>query len=78
VAVAEKRRPCAQYKAPRDDSLHIDEEDNEAHPPVPSERRGVVYSGGAMVGGGGTMRFPLGLVHREKKKNGEWGRRWRR
>jgi hypothetical protein len=46
---AGNRRPCAQYKAPRDDSLHVDDEDDEAHPPVPSERRGTHWSGGAMV-----------------------------
>jgi hypothetical protein len=46
---AGNRRPCARYKAPRDDSLHVDEEDDEAHPKVPSKRRGMVCSNGAMV-----------------------------
>jgi hypothetical protein len=43
------RRPCAQLGASRDDSAHQEVEDDEAHPPVPSEWRGMVYSGSAMA-----------------------------
>jgi hypothetical protein len=46
---AKNRRPCAQLGASRDDSAHQEVEDDEAHPPVPSERWGMVCSGGAMV-----------------------------
>jgi hypothetical protein len=41
AAEEENPRPCRQYRAPRADSLHTDEEDDEAHPPVVSARRGV-------------------------------------
>jgi hypothetical protein len=46
---AGNRRPCARLRASRSNSLYPDEEDDEAHPPVPSERRGMVCSGGAMA-----------------------------
>jgi hypothetical protein len=46
---AKNRRPCAQLGASRDDSAHQEVEDDEAHPPVPSERRGMMCNGGAMT-----------------------------
>jgi hypothetical protein len=49
AAEEENPRPCCQYKAPRADSLHRDEEDGEAHLPVVSSQQGKVYSGDAMM-----------------------------
>jgi hypothetical protein len=49
ATTAGNRRPCARLRASRSNSLYPDEEDDEAHPPVPSKRRGMVCSGGAMA-----------------------------
>jgi hypothetical protein len=68
---AGNRRPCAQYKAPRDDSLHVDEEDDEADLLVPSVRRGVLWGGGAMASGEGTVVvFPFLCSQRGENRKG--------
>ncbi|KAK1680963.1 hypothetical protein QYE76_041811 [Lolium multiflorum] len=43
------RRICQRLELSRLDSFGEDGEDDEAHPPVPSEQRGMVCSGGAMA-----------------------------
>jgi hypothetical protein len=64
-----KRRNRQRLGASELNSLHGDEEDDEADLLVPSVRRGVVCSGGAMVGGGGTVGFlPLVCLQRKKRK----------
>jgi hypothetical protein len=59
--------------------LHVDEEDDEAHPPMPSERRGTQWSGDAMVRLVVAVGFLLfRFSHREEKRERMEGGRWRR
>ena len=49
AARGRNRRLCGRLERFRFDSSHEDGEDDEAHPLVPSERRGMVCRGGAMA-----------------------------
>jgi hypothetical protein len=51
--------------------LHHEEEDDEAHPSMPSERRGMVCSGGAMVRWVVAVGFPPFVCSQRK------GKKWR-
>jgi hypothetical protein len=63
-----KRRNRQRLGASEIDSLHGDEEDDEADLLVPSVRRGVLWGGGAMASGEGTVVvFPF-VLFTEKGK----------
>jgi hypothetical protein len=68
-----KRRDWRRLGASELDSSGVENKDIKAHLPVPSERRGVVCGGGAMVRM--VVAVFLRFVHGEKKEKGGEKRR---
>jgi hypothetical protein len=54
------------------DSLNQVEEEDEAHPPVPSERRGMVRGGGTMVRTVVAVGVSPLCLFREEGEKGRW------